>query len=353
MVSNAVGVIAVDGVQFVVQPKIPAAHLVYLLEKSTQLPQLANQQARMQEGESFWNLIARWYLQALAGVLRRDLIRDYRPVEARLQLVRGHVIPLPTTRSVLSGRIEITCRFEEFEIDNPLNRVLLEAARIISGSQILDWPIRQRALRSTHHFENVSRLESSDLAQVLIEHRTSYYADALLLAEQIINGHRRTLHDGEQSARSFLIRTPDLVEEGLRNLLIAELGDTHKIEKRSRRLPPTRLTINPDLVIDDGVAIADVKYKLVDPKWYRPDLYQVVAFATGFGTGHGAIMNFSEPEYESSRTLTVGGVKIDELHWPADENIDPQIAADQFVRVVKQWLQSVSSSAYSPTLTRV
>jgi hypothetical protein len=37
------------------------------------------------------------------------------------------------------------------------------------------------------------------------------------------------------------------------------------------------MTLNPDIVVDDGSAIADVKYKLAGEDWNRSDLYQAGA----------------------------------------------------------------------------
>src|SRR5206468_2200533 len=103
-------------------------------------------------------------------------------------------------------------------------------------------------------------LRTSDL-RVAVDRRTAHYRDALALARHILRGERRTLEHGTQDAWTFLIRTPDLVESGLRQVLSEKLARRH-VKAGTISLPGTTMTANPDLLFDAGLAVADVKYKL-------------------------------------------------------------------------------------------
>src|SRR4029453_5812315 len=101
----------------------------------------------VEKGRSLWELVATWFVDAAEQVLRKDLIRDYRPHIATLPLVRGRIQALTTSRALLKGQVAITCEFDEFDEDNPLNRLLLAAALAVGGSQILPADLRGGARR--------------------------------------------------------------------------------------------------------------------------------------------------------------------------------------------------------------
>jgi hypothetical protein len=73
------------------------------------------------------------------------------------------------------------------------------------------------------------------------------------------------------------------VEAGLRHVFQRDLPE-YTVVKQGLRLPPTTMTLNPDLVFGAPatLAVADVKYKIATDDWKRPDIYQVVTFATAY-----------------------------------------------------------------------
>src|SRR5207253_11259875 len=103
-------------------------------ERSRRLPRLDIRPARVAAGESLWSLVAASFLTATEAVIRRDLVRDYQPKEQDLAAARGQVSPLRTATAFYSGRTTMHCRFSEFGIDTPLNRVLKAAAREVVAS---------------------------------------------------------------------------------------------------------------------------------------------------------------------------------------------------------------------------
>jgi 5-methylcytosine-specific restriction enzyme subunit McrC len=342
-VADAVGVIVVGSLQLLVQPKIPPAHLLYLFEHSRRLPRLDIRPARVAAGESLWSLVAASFLTATEAVIRRDLVRDYQPKEQDLAAARGQVNPLRTATAFYSGRTTMHCRFSEFGIDTPLNRVLKAAAREVVSSHTLDWSLRQRSLRVLSRLADIGDLQRHD-CHVTPDRRTGHYTDAITLAIHILRGVGRALGHGVQSAWAFLIRTPEMVEDGVRAVLDGGLGAGH-VQKRGIRLTDSTLTFNPDLLFDNGRAVADVKYKLSGGAWDRSDLFQVIAFAEAFRARDGAIVRFRSPGTRTMSTLVVGDKRIAELTWPADERVDPAESAAQLVAATRAWLAALSTGA--------
>jgi 5-methylcytosine-specific restriction enzyme subunit McrC len=246
-VADAVGAVAVADLQLLIGPKIPDDHLLYLFARSQQFPRLDPQHTTVGKGSSLWELVATWFVHAAEQVLRKDLIRDYRPNVAALPLVRGRIQALTTSRALLKGQVAITCEFDEFDEDNPLNRLLLAAVLAVGGSQILPADLRRRARRISLRLDGVGRLRPQDLRAV-VDRRTDYYRDAVALAKSILASAGRSLEEGPEAAWSFLIRTPEMVEAGLRQVLTEGLSQRWRVAKGHLQLPGSTKTLNPDLV---------------------------------------------------------------------------------------------------------
>ena len=294
-VTDAVGLVSVGDLQLEVRPKIPVDHLLYLFGESGRFPRLDDQLARAMGGASLWALVARWYLAEIEGVLRKDLVRDYLDAGGWLKVIRGRVDPVRTVLALNSGHLEALCEFEDFGADTALNRNLLAAARLIAASYTLPWADRRRALSVVARMDGVSPLRASD-ARAQTDRRTAHYGTALALARHIVAGQGRSIEVGRHYARTFLIRTPEMVEEGIRRVLQKRLGHRWRIEKKGRQLVGSSMTLNPDLVVDDGLAVADVKYKWKGTDWPRSDLYQIVAFAVEYRSKVAALIGFRRSE---------------------------------------------------------
>ena len=112
------------------------------------------------------------------------------------------------------------------------------------------------------------------------------------LARNVLANARRTLTQGEEEVWTFLIRTPELVEAGVRNELRLRLSSSVDVRKGTIPLGGGTMTVAPDLVFGSIDAIGDVKYKLATARWLRSDLCEVVAFATAARTARACVVGF-------------------------------------------------------------
>lgn len=340
-VADAVGLIAITTLQLNVQPKIPVPHLLHILEAGDVVPRFATGEGMLEHSDNLAALIAHWFITAVERILEEGLARDYRQHRDELSAVRGRILPLDTARLFYRGRVAVVADYEEYDFDTPLNRTMLHVARIIAGGIALPDALRRRALRTTKRMDGVGPLERADPAARL-ERRTSYYGDALSLARQILAATGRTLAAGDRRGWTFLFRTPIPVEAGIRAIAMRSLAGTARVRKGQLTLTGANLTINPDLVFDDGVvrAIGDVKYKLVGPEWERPDLYEAVAFAAGYHTDRGVVALFAKPGSSALEPAPVGRHTITQIYWPADAALAPNEAAHQFADQLQAWYQA-------------
>jgi hypothetical protein len=345
-VANAVGVIALDGVQIVVRPKIPTRHLLYLLGVSGQFPKLDEQRALVATGDDLWPVVATWFASAAEAVLRQDLVRDYEEVTEDLRVIRGTVDLRSLTSAIYQGTLEFSCDFDEFTVDTPLNRLLRGAARTVASSQMLDPALRRRGQRLVNRMTEIGDVRPSDF-RAQVDRQSGHYADAVTLARHVLLGEGRLIEHGESPGRTFLVPTPLMVEEALRRLLADALRPEWDVRKQGVQSGGGEMTFNPDLVFNQHLAVGDVKYKLAPVGWgdRRPDIAQLTTFAAARLTGRGCIVTFRLPGAPALGDLAFGRMRIRELCWDADELLTPADAAGRLVERVRSWLREIQDEA--------
>jgi 5-methylcytosine-specific restriction enzyme subunit McrC len=346
-VVDAVGVVATPSLVLDVQPKIPYRHLLYLLERSQLLPRMDVEQATLAPDQTLLELVARWFLTALERLLEQGLARGYRPAREQAAVARGRVLPLPTTQSFYRGRLQLVSDGEEYDFDTPLNRLLLRATRLLAQQPTLPEQLKAQARRGALRMDGVGELEEAD-RHAQVDRATAAYRDAALLARQLVDGIGRGILAGEEIVWTFLIRTPEAVEQGLRIALCELLAPVIAPTKRPIAIAGSDLLLNPDLVFGRQ-ALAEVKYKLAPRRWKRPDLYELVAFATGAEVRHAAMIDFATTTVPRLSTLQLGRVSIRHLAWLANEQTKPSTALGLLADEVHTWSREWSRSPQGVT----
>jgi 5-methylcytosine-specific restriction enzyme subunit McrC len=328
-VIDAVGLIAIEGLELMVVPKIPQDHFLEIIGRSGGMPRLSTMPGHMETDESFTVLICEWFIRTLEHIVAEGLLRDYRETQDQSTTVRGHLEPLGTTRLFYSGRLAVEARFEKFDQDNALNRVLAEAARTIGQAAPLPDGLRRRAFRALSQMTGVGTMLPSDQA-VTVDRSSAYYADGLLLAKEVLTAAGRSFAGRESKAWTFLYRTAIAVEEGIREILAEGCGPL-KVRKKSFPLGGVTARANPDLVFGDTVAVGDVKYKTGGTDWDRNDLYQVVAFAAAARVEKGLLVDFGRDVVVPRAGVTFGDIEVVNARWTATASTPFEVARESLV----------------------
>lgn len=334
-VAEAVGIVASSSLQLIVEPKIPSAHFRYLLQQSPAFPRLEEQQVAAAESPELWDLVATWFVTALERLLRHGLVADYEEQHEDLPYVRGTVDVIETTSAYYQGRMSFSCLFDKFGLDSPMNRVLRAAAAAVISTPMLNPGLRRRARRALSRFMDVGELRSSDVHH-RPERRSAHYAMSLQLARHVLSATGRTIGPGSTPAWTFLIRTPELIEDSLRNILRRELNDIIEVTKSGLQMKPSKLTLNPDIRFGTS-AVGDIKYSLLSSDWNRSHLYQAVAFATGYRVSRAGVFGFRSSG-PSPPELEVGAVRLRAFTWLANERVAPEIAEAKLVNDARIWI---------------
>lgn len=337
---DVIGLVRVGDKQIRIKPKIPMAHFSYIASHSDLAPRLSTTITKVQEGADLTTVVARWLIEAAERLLRQGVRKDYTDKIDEVDQVQGSLKPFETTLLTSMGVPRAVCSFQEFSEDTMLNRVVKAACLKVSQMKSVDSIVRDRARQVVYRMDSVSTIQTNDL-KVRIERLTVNYTQLLGLSRLVLAGLGLTVAAGRHVGTAFLIRTPELIEDGLRSILKDGLQDI-KVTKRRLMLGDSGLSINPDLVFGNTIAIADVKYRTLGKHWSKSDLNQVVTFATGFRTNAAAVLGFSTDDDALPRAVLIGDVKVNAFAWSASDGIAPHASADKFVATVRGWLYQLN-----------
>ena len=337
-ISDAVGVVGLGQLQLIIDPKIPLSHLLYLFGESGALPRSLLERSHLAPDANFFVVIATWFIEACEQLLRHGLISDYGRVTNDLACARGRIHATATARSVLLGRPVIRCDYDIRSENTSLNRVIRAATLRLLNSPALPEELRTRSRRIQYRLSDVENLRPGD-TRVRPDLLTRVYRDVHPLALMLLGDNAVAMDEGGEATWTFLCRTPEPVEAGIRNCLSERLGSRWPISKRGLTLlGDFKRVLNPDLVFGNKSAVGDVKYKVTpDGSIGRSDLNQITTFATGFCVVQAMVIAFSRLDF--GENVSVGPVEVTSLNWNTVDS-SPAAMADRLSVHVERWLEN-------------
>jgi len=323
-----VGIVSLsEATQVVVRPNIPVASVLELACYAYELepPEKSLlENARLENtGPADW--LAFLLALEIEKLLSIGLRRGYREVEEESPYIRGRV-NFNVLRWGESKPGLVPCRFEDFVLDTPENRVLKGTLELLSS-----FPLSQgcrRNLRSAlAAFGQVKLVQPSSLMfhRIALTRMTSYYEPALKLCRLILESAGIELEAGEVSSPGFFFSMADVFEKAIERALREEFGaqNVHHQPSYNDRIrvidgePSIPVTIIPDNVIgprDAPWLIVDAKYKNpMRENWgkqyfHNEDLYQALAYATALDAP--VVLVYPRVDRDANVTLRAGKQEV-------------------------------------------
>ena len=343
---DVVGLVRLGGRQIRVLPKIPPQHFLYLAGHSDIAPRMSAASANVSSGMDFIELLSRWFIEASEQLVRQGLRKEYQEESAELREVRGQIRAMETVTELVRGRAVAHCTFDSLTEDTPLNRLVLAACRRVSQLREVSDGLRTRARRVAYRFGDVGPLRIGD-GRATIDRLSQNYLRVVPLARLLLDGCGISISSGGLIGTSFLIRTPEIIENGIRAILCGALPE-FSVTKQRQMLGTSGLSMNPDLVLANGKYIGDIKYKFFTNNWNTPDLNQIVAFATAFGARHGGVFGFlAAGGANQPKAVPVGAVQIRSFAWIASSEMTPADSAGRLCAEVRSWAEKAGSYSVS------
>ncbi|SNT82379.1 5-methylcytosine restriction system specificity protein McrC [Stenotrophomonas sp. CC120222-04] len=334
---NVVGVVRLGDLQLQVVPKIPLSHFCHLMGRSEVAPRVDDSPTRVGSSRDLRELVCGWLLAEAERVVRLGLHRDYSEYEEELSEVRGSVQPVPTVLANLSGRVAVHCSYSELDEDAAINRLMKASCAALASDSTIDANQRRRARRLVLAMGPVGVLRESDWRfQATRLH--ARYSRVLPLAKLVLASRGASMEAGNVVGTCFLVPTPGIVESALRNILANALSPID-VRKRGLRLTEGGITLNPDLVVDGGRIVGDVKYKYFGGDWDRASFNQIVAFASGFEAERGFIVGFRHREDGLVPSpAAIGKIRVRKFAWVASDGTDPLLSESALAEEIRTWI---------------
>ncbi len=223
--------------------RIPVRNIWLLFLYAANLARFHGQHAAaVEELPDFPTLIARLLCYAVDRRLRRNLSRGYQERRAILSRVRGRIDILETFAGDLLGRGTVACRFEEFILDTPRNRLVRAALNAVAGrigDRLVAHECRRlasdlgrqgvgghRPSRATLSSERIGRYDAEDLLMVTL----ARLVFDLMLPTEDVGGHALTRVEKDE----ILVR--HLFEKAIGNFYATELSAAGWTVHQGRRL---------------------------------------------------------------------------------------------------------------------
>ncbi len=245
--------------------------------------------------ETILDVMIRLFCEELWKAVRQGMVRRYEVHEENLVVLRGRLNVVQQLRHNSARPDRLHCTFDEFTVDNTLNRALKAALRVLikvaTGSMVT-----RSVSELLFCFQDVGDASpgSIDWVSVRTDRLSRRYAPLLRMARLFIEGASPDLVSGQGDGFSFLFDMNQLFEEYIgrialkvfsqSGLTVSLQGPTRYLARSDRGAPAFEL--RPDIVMSNHAGPAFI----IDTKWKRlkedasreavsaADMYQMLAY---------------------------------------------------------------------------
>lgn len=356
-----VGAVAVPGLAVDIQPKIGMQSLLFLLSFAMNPRWWREETFPFAETETVLDALAAGYLIQLRRAWRAGLLQGYQRIDDALPTLRGR-LRIEDQLRFHQGRVPpAEVSFDEFTEDIELNRILKAATLRLRSFPLRSSWVRSELFRAESRLRDVTSMDwrADRLPEPVFDRLTQHYRPAVLLALQILRWVGIQHGQGTAAASALLIDMntvfEDFVVSGLREALGVDARSFPQ-NARGRALyfdAVRRVRLEPDLSWWRGGRcefVGDVKYKkTAGNKGENPDLYQLLAYATGTGLSHGLLVYAAGEGEPAIHNVAAVGTK---LHVETlDVTGSPDEILGEVSRVASRIEQLRSPAVYAKAVT--
>ncbi len=301
-----VGALRLDGLDVVIEPKIPIDRLLFMLSYAMGDVRWFKG-FELRSANELPEAIVPGFVHQMQMALTRGAPRGYRSVDEASLVVRGRwrVSDQMSRRFGIVPPVEVT--YDDFTADIELNRILLAATRRLLRLRLRSDQSRVGLRGVEARLEGVTAVDYDPRRVPIIglDRLTERYRPAVELARLVVASISFDLGHGETTASAFLVN----MNKAFEDFVVAALRDALRLSPRelvqgarghSLFLDEERtVRLEPDLSIwREGVPVfvGDVKYKrLLPTENPNADIYQATAYAIAAGLD-GALLIYASGE---------------------------------------------------------
>lgn len=327
--STQVGVVTVDGLQVVIQPKIDINRLVFLMGYARRPDFWRDDRVSLDAAADLPEALADAFVRLATRALEQGLLKGYQTVEETLPVLRGRIREADQLRRRWGRSIPLEVRYDEFTVDIAENRLLLAAVeRLLRTPRI---GVRHRAglQRLRLQLADVSAPLRGDVRPAWQPSRlNARYVPALELAELVLDGRSFEQRVGELIVSGYLFNMATIFEDFVTVALREALkphGGRSRLQYATHLDEDENVPVRPDFVwLNQGrpTIVVDAKYKAEKPSGFpQADLYQMLAYCTVLGLPVGHLVYAKGNEEARAHVVRRSGVRI--LTHALDLDVEP------------------------------
>ena len=277
------GMIALPRVNLHIRPKIAPADLLFLLD--------ANDGPLVAGVDRVAEVFVRRLVQLMHERTSAGLHRGYVERSDSLSTPLGRLDVSALARETAARKDRLPCRFDEFTVDVPCNRLVKATAERILAAPGLDDTVRFALRHGLAPFSEVGPItvDEAAFAAALADPSAVAYRPLLELCRALADAGSAFLIDLERVFERYVTR--GLVEAFAGTEIRVDVQPWSPVHAPAPDRPS--LGLRPDVVLRSGGAVVAV----VDAKWKRftgvpdaDDLHQILAYAIALGAPRVAIM---------------------------------------------------------------
>lgn len=300
---NFVGVIHMGAYQVEVLPKIEAEehrvrqNLLQMVATTLNLKLHGGELGHLDRAnQSILEVLIRLYCDLLWEAVHKGMVCRYESRQDNLVVLRGRLNVAQQLRHNLARPDRLHCTFDEFTQDNPLNRALKAALRVLFRLARTE-PSSKSLAELLFCFDEVADVPVSAIRweQVTTDRLSERYAPLIRMARLFIEGATPDLTAGTGDGFAVLFDMNQLFEEYVGRQvqrIAAEQRLTAQLQGPKRHLAmrdsgSSCFELRPDIVLMEAsnhLAVIDTKWKRLKTNGTREeisasDLYQMFAYA--------------------------------------------------------------------------
>ena len=341
-----IGVVSVEGHQFIIQPKIDINRLVFMMGYARKRQFWRTDLVDLDPASDLPEALAHAFVRLTGRALNQGLLTGYRTVEESLQVLRGRVREADQLRLRWGRPIPLEVRYDEYSVDIPENQVLLTAVQRLLRTPRVDAHHRPDLQRIRMQLADVTAPTSGQpLPHWTPSRLNARYVPALELAELILAGRSFEQRHGDLLLTGYLFNMATIFEDfvtvALRDALRPH-EDRTAIQYNSHLDIEEHVSIRPDLVSFRGNRphlVADPKYKAERPSGFpNADIYQMLAYCTALDLPIGHLIYAEGNEDARHHTVRHAGIRV--VAHTLDLDLSPQELLDEVDAIARMILAS-------------
>lgn len=238
------------------------------------------------------------FARTLQKQLSKGAYLEYINIEENTKSLKGRILVKDHIKNISRGSSNVFCKFEEFSINNKLNKIfntcIYKIVRNVKNSETIKILSHMQVVFSEVDYIDTSNKENLDYKFTRLNSR---FEESFLLAKMILRSYSSIGNKGSDKSFAILFEMNDVYERYITNLLKMNFDEyiVHSQHNKYKLLRNEKTDRDIFSLIPDIVVEVDNKERLViDTKWKRinesknrhgvkrEDLYQMYAYLTRY-----------------------------------------------------------------------